>query len=82
MGDSEGNTFVFNTLNGALLKKLPKHGAEVVRILHIMYGLETDKDKINYIVTASADNVIIISDDEKINEADEIRYLLVTFLEI
>ena len=36
IGDANGETAVYNCLNGALIKKLPKHSAEVIKIAHIV----------------------------------------------
>lgn len=70
LGDSNGETAVYNCLNGAIIKRLPKHQAEVIKILHIPIP-SAEK-----FVTASMDNTIIISDDTKINEADLIRSIV------
>lgn len=65
IGDSNGETAVFNVINGAKIKNLPKHSAEVLRIIHIQ-----DHEMF---VTASMDNTIKISDDTKLNESEIIR---------
>ena len=72
IGDSNGETAVYNCLNGALIKKLPKHSAEVIRIAHIV---SYKNPNMSYFVTASMDNTIKISDDSKINESDLIRLI-------
>ena len=65
IGDSLGNIVVYNVLNGALIKTLPKHSAEITKIINI-----ADKETF---ITASMDNTIKISDDNKINESELIR---------
>ena len=78
IGDSSGETAVFNVINGAKIKNLPKHGAEVLKIIHVQ-----DHEMF---VTASMDNTIKISDDKKLNESEIIRTIhlpevVVSFLE-
>ena len=34
IGDSNGQTALFNVINGAKIKNLPKHSAEVISIVH------------------------------------------------
>lgn len=65
IGDSSGETAVFNVINGAKIKNLPKHSAEVLKIIHVQ-----DHEMF---VTASMDNTIKISDDKKLNESEIIR---------
>jgi len=65
IGDSSGETAVFNVINGAKIKNLPKHSAEVLKIMHVQ-----DHEMF---VTASMDNTIKISDDKKLNESEIIR---------
>ena len=65
IGDSSGETAVFNVINGAKIKNLPKHGAEVLKIIHVQ-----DHEMF---VTASMDNTIKISDDKKLNESEIIQ---------
>ena len=68
IGDSSGETAVFNVINGARIKNLPKHAAEVLRIIHV--------HEHEMFVTASMDNTIKISDDKKLNESELIRTIL------
>lgn len=77
VGDSEGNTSILNTCNGALIKRLPKHSAEVTKVLHIFHKIsDREKDIINIFVTASSDNTIKISDDNKINESELLKTIV------
>jgi hypothetical protein len=35
IGDSAGNCYVYNILNGAILKKLSKHNGEISQIIDV-----------------------------------------------
>jgi hypothetical protein len=67
LGDMEGFVGVYNVNNGALLKALSRHKAEIIGLIH--------SEKFECIVTASADNVIKIHDDKELADSDFLRYL-------
>ena len=66
MGDMEGNVGVYNVTNGALLKTLTKHKAEIVGLIHAEGKLE---GSLEYIISASVDNHIKIHDDKDLSES-------------
>jgi WD40 repeat protein len=69
VGDSSGETKVFNVLNGAFLKHLPKHQAEITCILCV----NIPEAKRFYIVTGGMDNKINVCSDDKLNSSEILK---------
>lgn len=66
VGDMDGNVGVYNVINGALLKSLSKHKAEIVSLIH---AVSKTKDDLEFVITASVDNVIRVHDDKDLLES-------------
>ena len=66
MGDMDGNVGVYNATNGALLKTLTKHEAEIISLIHAEPKLPGTLD---LIISASIDNNIKIHDDKDLGES-------------
>ena len=71
VGDMDGYGGVYNVNNGALLKTLSRHKDEIIGLIH------TESDTYNYIISASADNVIKIHDDRELADSDFLRQLTI-----
>lgn len=75
MGDVDGNVGVYNVTNGALLKSLSKHKAEIIALT---WGSEKAKSsekmgKVQFIISASIDNCIKVHEDRELGESELIR---------
>lgn len=64
-----GNAYIYNVINGAFLKKLPKHQSEVFSIFDI-------REK-ELMVSAGMDFTIRISEDIELNESPILRVIQV-----
>jgi len=67
IGDSIGNAYIYNVINGAFLKKLPKHQGEIFHMFDI-------REK-EIIVSAGMDLTIRISEDIELNESPILRVI-------
>ncbi|KAL4503262.1 hypothetical protein ABPG72_000868 [Tetrahymena utriculariae] len=67
IGDSMGQIGIYNTYNGAMIKALPKHSAEIVQIIHA--------DAITMFISAAMDNKINMTLDNDFGENELIRTL-------
>ena len=67
IGDKSGHISSFNAENGAKIKNLPSHKAEVLHIL------ECKESKI--FVTASVDNIIHLTLDNEFGENELLRFI-------
>lgn len=65
IGDSNGQTALFNVINGAKIKNLPKHSAEVISIVHA--------PDITAFFTASMDNRVQMTLDNEFGESELLR---------
>lgn len=65
IGDSLGYTALFNVINGARIKNLPKHAAEVISILHA--------PNITAFLTAAMDNKIHMTLDNEFGESELLK---------
>jgi hypothetical protein len=65
IGDSLGNTALFNVINGARIKNLPKHSAEVISILHA--------PNITAFLTAAMYNKIHMTLDNEFGESELLK---------
>jgi WD40 repeat protein len=65
IGDSNGQTALFNVINGAKIKALPKHTAEVTSIVHA--------PDITAFFTAAMDNRIQMTLDNEFGESELLR---------
>jgi len=65
MGDTEGFVGVYNVNNGALLKALTKHKAEISWFVQ--------SEKFQVILSASVDNTIKVHDDKELGESEFLR---------
>lgn len=72
MGDMEGNVGVYNVTNGALLKSLGRHKAEIISLIHAEGKAPST---LEYIISASIDNNIKIHDDRELGESKLISQL-------
>ena len=67
IGDSMGNAYIYNVINGAFLKKLPKHQGEIFHMFDV-------REK-EIIVSAGMDLTIRISEDIELNESPILRVI-------
>lgn len=65
IGDSNGITALFNVINGAKIKNLPKHQAEIVSIVHA--------PEITAFLTAAMDNKVHMTLDNEFGESELLR---------
>ncbi|CAD8133059.1 unnamed protein product [Paramecium octaurelia] len=69
IGDSSGTVALFNVINGAKIKNLPKHSGEVVAIVHA--------SDIGAFFTGSMDNNVFMSLDNEFGESELLRTFII-----
>ncbi|CAK75155.1 unnamed protein product (macronuclear) [Paramecium tetraurelia] len=69
IGDSSGTVALFNVINGAKIKNLPKHSGEVVTIVHA--------SDIGAFFTGSMDNNVFMSLDNEFGESELLRAFII-----
>ena len=69
IGDSVGQVALFNVINGAKIKTLPKHNGEVVAILHAA--------DIGAFFTGAMDNNVFMTLDNEFGESELLRTFVV-----
>ncbi|CAD8044697.1 unnamed protein product [Paramecium primaurelia] len=69
IGDSSGTVALFNVINGAKIKNLPKHSGEVVAIVHA--------SDIGSFFTGSMDNNVFMTLDNEFGESELLRTFII-----
>ncbi|CAD8135461.1 unnamed protein product [Paramecium pentaurelia] len=69
IGDSSGTVALFNVINGAKIKNLPKHSGEVVAIVHA--------SDIGAFFTGSMDNNVFMTLDNEFGESELLRTFII-----
>ena len=69
IGDSSGTVALFNVINGAKIKNLPKHNGEVVAIVHA--------SDIQAFFTGSMDNNVFMTLDNDFKESELLRTFII-----
>lgn len=69
VGDTGGFIGVYNVNNGALLKTLSRHKAEIIGLMHVK------ADGLECFISCSINNVIKIHDDKELGESEVLRNL-------
>jgi len=72
IGDSLGDVNVYNVLNGANIKPIAKHNAEINFILQAPLR-EEDGGEFGHVITCSIDGVIKITLDNDLSDSETMR---------